>query len=75
MAGNLAKIGKVLGQVSTSSSTKVCAPAVAIQNRKCEYLRTISYPCQYLLDYLPLWEVFFAAFFQVHFGGENKNVN
>ncbi|XP_057379194.1 isocitrate dehydrogenase [NADP], mitochondrial-like [Daphnia carinata] len=32
MAGNLAKIGKVLGQLSTTS-TKVCAPAVATQNR------------------------------------------
>lgn len=37
MAGNLAKIGKVLGQLSTTS-TKVCAPAVVTQNRNCKYL-------------------------------------
>lgn len=33
MAGNLVKIGRVLGQMSSSSSTKVCAPAVITQNR------------------------------------------
>ena len=36
MAGNLAKIGKVFGQLSTTS-TKACAPAVASQNRNCKY--------------------------------------
>lgn len=48
MAGNLAKIGKVLGQMSTASS-KVCVPAVATQNRNCKSINisfTLIFFCQ-----------------------------